>query len=168
MQGLEEVNLIKRRLMAQALSRQWGWKEEATPPCPTFSAMCTSELTSWVCSDRAGRVNGAEPEALMNSMAIEGGGGGRGWRLPEVPPPASRCPLLMRHGRPNSLHLGRELIWHALSWRCPLQSPYTTSPDPFCSGSPSSCGLAASQLWLCLFRAFSPWIVTSPSLFLLL
>lgn len=59
--------------MAQALSRQWGWKEEATPPCPTFSAMCTSELTSWVCSNRAGRVNGAEPEALINTVAVEVG-----------------------------------------------------------------------------------------------
>ena len=68
--------LNQRRLMAQALSRQWGWKEEAAPPCPTFSAMCTSELTSWVCSNRAGRVNGAEPEALINSVAVAGGGDG--------------------------------------------------------------------------------------------
>lgn len=51
--------------MAQSLSRQWGWKGEAVPPCPTCSAMCPSELTYWVCNDGAGKVNEAEPKALI-------------------------------------------------------------------------------------------------------
>ena len=58
--------------MAQSLSMQWGWKGEAVPPCPTCSAMCPSELTSWVCNDGAGKVNEAEPEALINSVGVRG------------------------------------------------------------------------------------------------
>lgn len=59
----------------------------------------------------------------------------------------------------------------------PLQPPYTTGPDPFCSGSPSSCGLALAglpyysrsrvSLVAAFYRPFRLGQVTSPSLFLL-
>lgn len=61
--------LNQGRLMAQALSRQWGCQGGAAPPCPPFSAMCASELTCWVCSDGATDA-GAEPRALVNRVGI--------------------------------------------------------------------------------------------------
>lgn len=124
--------------MAQSLSRQWGWKAEAVPPCPTCRATCPSELTYWVCNDGAGKVNEAEPEALINSVGVR--------ETSPVPISSIQVHLLMRHGRANGLCLGSELPWHTLILVLPTPASYPISPDPFCSGSSSSCGLAFTCL----------------------
>lgn len=52
----------------------------------------------------------------------------------------------MRHGRANSLCLGSEPPWHTLSLVLPTPASYPISPDPFCSGSSSSCSLTFTCL----------------------